>query len=69
VRKALIKATIMKNAQMRLSAFTLQKDVETFIQTLENTNDITTLSDSETKVDSLSQRLDSILQKLNGNSQ
>lgn len=69
VRKALIKATIMKNAQMRLSAFGLQKDIETFIQTLENSNDITTVSDSETKVNSLSQRLDTILQKLDGNSQ
>ena len=69
VRKALIKATIMKNAQMRLSAFGLQKDVETFIQTLENSNDMTTVSDSEIKLNSLSQRLDSILQKLDGSSQ
>ena len=54
---------------MRLSAFGLQKDVETFIQTLENSNDMTTVSDSEIKLNSLSQRLDSILQKLDGSSQ
>lgn len=69
VRKALIRSTVMKNAQMRLSAFGLQKDVEAFIQELEKSNDMTTVSDSETKLNSLSQRLDTILQKLDGNSQ
>jgi hypothetical protein len=69
VRKALIKATIMKNSEVRLAAFTLQKDIEAVMQKLENTTDITTVWDSETTVNTLSQRLDSILQQLNGNSQ
>ena len=53
----------------RTEAFQLQKDIQTYIQTLENTNDITTLSDSETQLQTLSQRLDSILTSLNGSNQ
>ncbi len=68
-RSTLIKATINKNVDARASAFALQKDIETFKQALEKTNDITTLNDSEKSADALQQRLDAIIQQLNGSSQ
>lgn len=65
VKKLLIKATINKNWSAKIQAFDLQKDIDTFTQTLENSTDITTVSDSK-KLTDLSQRLATLTQKLNG---
>ncbi len=66
VRKLLIKATIAKNGPARVTAFSIQKDIDTFQQSLANTSDIDTLSDSENTLSQLSQRLTSLEDKLNG---
>lgn len=67
-RKLLIKATIAKNGPARISAFSIQKDVDSFVQTLANTTDITTLEASEKTLEQLSQRLTSLENRLNGSS-
>jgi hypothetical protein len=58
-----------KNGSMRLQAFQLQKEIESFLLSLENPNDFTTLEDSENIFNSLSQRLDTINKRLNGSNQ
>lgn len=63
----LIQATIAKNGGIRLSAFSLQKDAEDFVQSLENTTDMTTLSDKEQELTVLTSRLLSLDAQLNGN--
>jgi hypothetical protein len=69
IRSALIKATMAKNGSARLQAFQLQKEIESFLVSLENPNDFTTLEDSENIFNSLSQRLDAINKRLNGSNQ
>jgi hypothetical protein len=69
VKKALMQATLKKNWPIRLSAFELQKDLQAFVQTLENTSDISNLEESASTLTDLSKRLDWILQKLDGSSQ
>lgn len=65
-RKLLIKATIAKNGPARITAFSIQKDIDTFTQSLANTTDMTTLDASEKTLSQLTQRLVSLENKLNG---
>ncbi len=67
-RKLLIKATIAKNGPARITAFSIQKDIDTFTQSLANTTDMTTLDASEKTLSQLTQRLVSLENKLNGSS-
>lgn len=68
IKKASIKAALAKNDTVRKQLFQLQKEVQGVLQTLANTTDITTLSDSEKQLTTFSQRLDTLLTELNNGS-
>lgn len=66
VRKVLIQATSEKNGSVRLSAFTLQKEIDAFVQSLANDANISNLEASAQKIEDMSRRLAFLEKKLHG---